>query len=595
MFFFAVTRQRIAGTLDGPTVRAHVLDGWVVTTATDGQFSSDRSDAGRVVVEERAPNESQLLLAEVSFAAKERAIELHKLLIGGRQVYYHFAPNGDFFGASHARLLRIAGIRLEEDPERLPEFFTYRYVTAPRTLFRGIDQLIAGQRLRFESDGNGAWRRVAAELYTPPQPDPVPPDGINGRAAEYGRRTDEAIRHAMKLAARAGNGARPPHVLMSGGLDSSILFKMAQADLGVGESFSTSYPFEPEEEDVEKQYALTAADAMGARHRFFCPTTPQFLRGVLESTLIAEEPVVHMQSVLLMLLFRDGLPAGPGTVVVGQGADGAFGLKVHDRVRRLMRKAERYQRWQPLFAKRPVFGALWVSSKLTGRGRGAVEVVDQLWRPDAPIADPRHVLWWLGATGDPRWVRRRFPGNVNANRAAAIAPYQGRSAYDLISLLDFIGDVSVTQSIWSKLGEASGKWVYYPFNDPGVLDAAFAAPWEVKLAEPKQVLRDVARRVGVPEFIITRPKANFNANAKRWAAPGAAFEPLVPLAAKVCGAKELRRMQSPDDNAAFYTFWTMLTYAVWRRLVLDGEPLEQLAGELESAMAESADVIVSAA
>ena len=159
-------------------------------------------------------------------------------------------------------------------------------------------------------------------------------------------------------------------------------------------------------------------------------------------------------------------------------------------------------------------------------------------------------------------------------------PYQGRSANDLVSLLDFIGDVSVTQSIWSKMGEAAGKWVHYPFNDPAVLDAAFETPWDVKVAEPKGLLRGVARRVGVPEFIVTRPKANFNATPKGWAVRGAVLEPLLPLAAKVFSKKDLRRTQSAKWPKA-YTFWNMVNYAVWKRIVIDGEPAEALLAELD--------------
>src|SRR5687768_16957306 len=120
------------------------------------------------------------------------------------------------------------------------------------------------------------------------------------------------------------------------------------------------------------------------------------------------------------------------------------------------------------------------------------------------------------------------------------------------------------------MGEAAGKWVYYPFNWPALLDTAFETPWDVKLAEPKGVLRAVARRVGVPEFIITRPKANFNAVPKTWAFPGGVLEPLVPLAAKVFDKKQIQMVQSEEPGKA-YTFWTMLNHAIWRRLFIDGE------------------------
>src|SRR5947208_15859257 len=112
---------------------------------------------------------------------------------------------------------------------------------------------------------------------------------------------------------------------------------MARDDLGVTRSHSTSYPFETEANDVEKHYALTAAEALGAKHHLFVPTTRQFVRGFLDAVSIAEEPIVHTQSVLMLLMLRNGLPAGEGTVVVGQGADGTFGLRIHQTVERVER------------------------------------------------------------------------------------------------------------------------------------------------------------------------------------------------------------------------------------------------------------------
>jgi asparagine synthetase B (glutamine-hydrolysing) len=587
MFLFRVARKGIAGPIPLPSVEHHSFRQWIVTAARDEWLSSCAQGPDRVVVRETAPGGP--LLAEAMFSMGEDGptVELCKTLIAGRQVYFHLGSDGSLCCASHARLLRAAGVQLEEDAERLPEFYLYRYVTPPRTLFKGIDQLIAGQRLRFEFDGQ-RWVRKSDELYSPPRADPGPREVRQGTDRDYGvygERNAAALRGAVKAIAPS---PAPPHVLLSGGLDSSILFKLARDELGVGESYSTSYPFQSQLEaaDIEREYALSAADALGSRHRFYAPTVEDFVRGVVEAVAAAEEPVVHLQSVLMLLLFRHGLPPGKGAVVVGQGADGAYGLRLHERIQRLQRRALRYEPWRRVLTFGPTLGALRLASMSVRRGTGLVEAMDMRWRPADPIDDPDHVLWWLGVTGNRRWVRRRFgasPHDANLTRAAAMRPYQGRSANDLVSLLDFIGDVSVTQSVWSKMGESAGKWVYYPFNDPAVLDAAFETPWDVKLAEPKGLLRGVARRVGVPEFIITRPKANFNATPKGWAVRGAVLQPLLPLAAKIFSNKDLRRTQSAKWPKA-YTFWNMVNYALWKRMIIDAEPAEALLAELDGSL-----------
>ena len=598
MFLFAVTRQPIPGRIDAPSVRQFSMGPWVVTVATDEWLSSADAGPAEVGVVEAPPfaaGDAALRSAEVRFLGNEPSVEVTRTLLGGRPVFYYASPGGDFLCSTHIRLLQAAGVRLEEDAGRLSELFLYLYVTAPRTLYRGIDQLLAGQRLRFAFDG-ATWRLKSSEHYVPPRPEAAA--NALARRPEYADRTREALQRAMRPLA-AGNVK--PHVLLSGGLDSSLLFKMSRDELGVTDSYSTGYPFEAEEQDVEKRYALTAAEALGSRHRFFVPTTRQFLRGVLEAVSAAEQPVVLLQSVLLLLLFRDGLLARRGTVVLGQGADGVFGLKMH----RLVGRVDRFRAAHPKLslafnpalwaALRPLMSLRTVDSMVRrgfarlGRDASVVGILGRRWGPGVPLDDPRHVLWRLGVTADEKWVRRRFQDprdGVIASRAGTVEPFADRSTLDALSLLDFLSDVAATQSVWSKLAESAGKAVYYPFNAPAVLDAAFSTPWDVKLAEPKGLLRDVARKVGVPEFIITRPKAGFVVSASRWGARGAAFEPLVPLAAKVWGEKELRRMQSSDWCTAF-TFWTMVNYALWRRLFIDGEPLDALIEELERSIAET--------
>ena len=605
MFLFCVTHtpvaDRIAAHASAHGVRECRFGDWVVTAAGDGPLAAiDASSDGLTVTEALRHGADHLRYARASFSAADRSLHAERTLLGGRQVYFHASSDGGFYCASHAGLLRAAGVRLEDDPACLPELFVYRYVSPPRTLFKDVDQLLAGQTLRFEFDGN-VWRAKSSQVYSPPPPGRVPP-GSNGNRktsyGPYGDRTRDALCNAMTALTPERERLR---VLASGGLDSSILFKIAQAEMGVSEGYSTGYPFESDDEDVEKRYALTAAEALGARHHLFKPTIGDYQRGLLEAVALGEEPVVHTQSILMLLLFRDGLPAGDGTVVVGQGADGAFGLRIHRVVGRVQRFAAAHPRLATaagpaLTAVRPVMaippvsiavrkGLLWLR-----RDPGVVDLLGMRWGQDVPLRHPRHILWRLGEAGMGRWVRRRFgatPEQIVANRAAALEASGRRHVLDELSLMDFLSDVSVTQGLWGKFAEAAGKTVYYPFNAPELLDAAFATPWEVKLAEPKWSLRDAARKLGVPEFIVSRSKANFNARTNRWAERGGVFEPFVPLAAKVFEEAELREMQRRDSGRAF-TFFTMLNYALWKRLFVHNEPLHVLREELERSIADAA-------
>ena len=63
-------------------------------------------------------------------------------------------------------MLAAAGIRLEENREVLPEYFVYRVVMPPQTLFRGVLDLPPGSGLEVTVDRAGC-RTSAVRGYDP--------------------------------------------------------------------------------------------------------------------------------------------------------------------------------------------------------------------------------------------------------------------------------------------------------------------------------------------------------------------------------------------------------------------------------------------
>ena len=60
-----------------------------------------------------------------------------KSLMFGLPLYF-VVSDSELIFSTHVRLLRRAGIKLVEDPRVLPEYFVYRYVSPPKTLFHGV-------------------------------------------------------------------------------------------------------------------------------------------------------------------------------------------------------------------------------------------------------------------------------------------------------------------------------------------------------------------------------------------------------------------------------------------------------------------------
>jgi hypothetical protein len=87
--------------------------------------------------------------------------------------------------------------------------------------------------------------------------------------------------------------------------------------------------------------------------------------------------------------------------------------------------------------------------------------------------------------------------------------------------------------VWSKLAEGQRKILYCRFEGKELLDAAFSIPWEIKFKSSKHIVRQVGKKLGVPEFALTRPKQSFAIVTNQWAEQGGPLEPLIAIAAKV--------------------------------------------------------------
>lgn len=221
---------------------------------------------------------------------------------------------------------------------------------------------------------------------------------------------------------------------------------------------------------------------------------------------------------------------------------------------------------------------------MSQRGKTFFTSLDDLKRSTLHISNANNMLWSLGAYGSEDWTSHYFTvtkSDIIKGRYNGIQAYEHRSIYDVISLLLLFGSASTTESIWSKLAESNQKIMYYPYNDNDLLNYIFSVAWDTKLHSHKNILRFVAQKLDIPDFIINRPKRSFGLRSELWSEKGGVFEPLIPLVSKVFNEKGIRKVQSSSDPKKAMIFWNILNYSIWRRLCINNEPLEILLEELE--------------
>ncbi len=501
----------------------------------------------------------------LKFAGPEGIVS--KSLMFGLPIYF-VATDSEVVCSTHVRLLRQAGIELKEDARTLPEYFVYRYVSPPKTLFQSVNCIPIGGSLRFRIDGDRAKvDEIAWTTAFNKSPDPLSFD-----------ESIEAIVDDMKRGMRALEASRDQvGCLLSGGVDSSMLYKLAKDYLSLNESHSTGYPFEDPANNGERIYAEAAAKTFGATHHYHVFSTRQFLHALIDSVDHAEIPVVHLQSVLLELVFGQALGPRNRIVLNGQGADGIFGSTMmwwYQKYRRLIHS--------PLAPLMGILGHTPANRSFPYRKLYAWSRKD--WSLN--LEHPDHALWMMGEVGEKSWVKEYYrvsEEEIVRNRLDAVSHFEPGNVLDAFSILDFVSDVDLTQVVWGNIAAAHGRRVHYSFNSPGLIGAASNTSWGEKLSEQKRLGRAVAARLGVPQSILSRPKLSFGIPSARWAGPGGVIEPILKVASSVVDVDLLRPFQGSDEKKAMI-YWCWINYAIWKRLLINGESSKVLHAELDEAI-----------
>jgi len=570
MFLFAVTKKGFAQNFSSQKVEEFKIHSLMATIITD-RFLSEYipEQNGFTIIESPLLSTSHVrdtIFSQVTYNSTTDSIIISKSTISGRPIYYHINKAGEFFCSTHISLLRKAGVPITENTDVLPEFFVFRFVMPPNTLYKNINQLFSDGQLHLKITNN-TCNITLKTLYHPPQQNKKIASNTEGATKLF----DYLTESLKKLQIRKDEMT----VLLSGGIDSSILSKICQVNSLTKISYSTKYPFEEPTFDIEKNYSLSAAKALNMDHHYCEYTNQDYLHGIIEAIAEAEEPLHHLQSVLFHLLFKKGIPKEKQLIIHGQGAGTTFGGNYH-----------LYTHNRPIFkvlSRRPALDVLKIISRFSQRmQRNLVDILDKPFT-NSSLSNPNNLLWSWMDYGSKQWVCDHFnvtEHDIIKERYNTIKEFENLSVNDIWSLYSLFGDEQMSLSIWSKIGEKNKKILYFPYYDHSVLDYAFSIPWNLKLQRPEGDLRKkLARQAQIPPFIINRPKSSFGVRSAHWAEQNGIFQSMIPLATKILNEKELRTMQSSEPKKAM-TLWNMINYSLWKRLCINNEPLEVLKEEL---------------
>lgn len=141
---------------------------------------------------------------------------------GKKPLYFLFDTEKIVFASELKSLLQLSQIRLQLDYEALDEYLSCGYITAPRTIFKGIRKLCPGQIVSAQRDGSIEFKTYWQPIFKEPsQWDKRP---LRDISAELHNLLTEAVR--LRLASDIPVGA-----FLSGGVDSTAVVALMREHL----------------------------------------------------------------------------------------------------------------------------------------------------------------------------------------------------------------------------------------------------------------------------------------------------------------------------------------------------------------------------
>jgi len=256
-----------------------------------------------------------------AFAIHERAtgrIILARDRLGIKPLYYADSADGRWmrFASSLPALLRTEGLDRSLDPVALHHYLTFHAVVpAPFTMLNGIRKLPPASLRIYDENG-----RVHESTYWELRFEPSFED-IQRPRAEWKAMLGE---HLARSVARRTQADVPVGVLLSGGLDSSLIVAMlAEGGSAKPTTFSIGFESVNDEQGDEFRYSDLIARTFATDHHRIEVGSERLLDALPATIAAMSEPMVSHDNPAFYLLSQE-VSRHVRVVQSGQGADEVF-------------------------------------------------------------------------------------------------------------------------------------------------------------------------------------------------------------------------------------------------------------------------------
>ena len=492
--------------------------------------------------------------------------------LGVKPLYYAIA-NGTIVFASEIKAIFESGlVSAALDPQALPEYLSFGYVSGERTMFEGVKKLPPGCYLR--------WERGQATLGQYWDVNFSPRAGATARSeGELAEQLRELLDDCVRMRLMSDV---PLGVFLSGGLDSSAIAALTAKRVS-GQLNTFSVGFE-QQYYSELPYARVVAQHIGADHHEVILTPDDFITALPCLIWHEDEPIWAPPSVALHAVAE--LAGHTAKVVLtGEGSDELFAGYDRYWMTAWNARVAGFYGAVPSFARKALRGLL-VDGPLPERARRALSHTP-LGRDNTPeslVFDN-----WFGVFNP--GVQRQIGTPALADMLSRVDVYDSHRREfshgshthvvdrmlrtdvkcSLVELLMKQDQMSMAASIESRV----------PFLDYQLVEFAAGIPADLKIRSHsgKHLLKRSLDGL-LPDSIINRPKQGFPVPFDRWLRErflGQIRSVLLADDAQTAAwvRPEVTRRLLDDHEAgranATRRIWNLFTLELWARIFLGGE------------------------
>jgi asparagine synthase (glutamine-hydrolysing) len=430
------------------------------------------------------------MYAAVIFDRQKNRLLFIRDRIGIKPLYYYIDNERLIWSSELKGVVNYIGSeRLEIEPEAVIDFLTYRYIPAPKTVYKNVYKLCAAHTFEidlasFTATTNQYWSLDTTERES----------GDDQNTTQLLALLRESVHQQLVSDVPLG-------LLLSGGVDSSAVAALATEKQKLN---SFSIGFDDPKKD-ETRYAQIVAEHVESEHVVHYVKDAEVVALAEKLSDWFDEPFGDTSAIPTWLV-SNLAKSRVKVALSGDGGDELFGgYEWYARYSRL----RKLQKWFPLKSRQGFRFPKFIpkSKQLELLSISDPVVLYSRIRNGLPAYQLKHWMKRLGVSMhyDPYWAyRRHFDKSLGVRKAAQVIDFYTYLPDDILVKVD---RVSMDVALECRPPFLSKKLVEFAFSLP--------ESFHYRNGELKGGLKDALRGV-LPSEILDRPKQGFSLPASGW-------------------------------------------------------------------------------